>query len=390
MTERDANILIILGSITEGGAQKQATLLYAELLSLGFTVSLALMEPAKAYKDSFNKDTKFKIIESTLIKHYIPYFDPYFKLIIVRKNMFKVILDCFQLMKFKRNKRKTFKHLLTEKYNILIPFSPPSCRLSIALGKVARDTHVFFNHRGGSKVIANSHIVKEAKKLNNRFHLLSNAQFSIDLLKNHFRISTGIVLKNFVIDKPVQVFKNKTKTILLHVANYFPEKDYQTFLLALAKLKKYEFAFEAHIYCRFYKKSHYKSFIESLADLDILNEVVLFSSGENPQESLSLATMGILSTKSEGCSNTLIEYLQYRLPIVTTNIPANRELLDKEYHEYLFEVGDVDALVYKIQSVVEDLSLKKHLSTLSDKSLSQFKNNNSFQNFVQYINLLHP
>lgn len=386
MTKKDANILIILGSITSGGAQKQAVQLYYELLKQGYTCSLALMDPPKSYRDSFNKENNFKIIDPIFLKHHFPYIDPYFKLIYFRKNLVRVIIDIVLLIQNNRNKHKVFKQLLIENYNIIVPFSPPSCRLAISFAQITQNTHVFFNHRGGSKIIANSHVVKAAHSLENRFHLLSNAHFSMHLLRDHFNISNGMVLKNFVVDRPINV--TRTKTLLLHIANYFPEKDYKTLLFALEKLKKKGVVFEAHIYCRFYKRSHFKTFIKALTDLCIEKEVLLFSSGENPQDSLNVATVGVLATKSEGCSNALIEYLQFGLPIITTNIPANKELLVKEYHEYLVEVEDVDSLADSIQTIVEDSVLQSHLIELSEKSLNHLKKNNNIKEFEQYINMI--
>lgn len=44
--------------------------------------------------------------------------------------------------------------------------------------------------------------------------------------------------------------------------------------------------------------------------------------------------------RSEGCPNSVIEYMQFGLPVVGTNIPGIRDLVGDVGVRYLFPVGD--------------------------------------------------
>ncbi|HEY7838002.1 MAG TPA: glycosyltransferase [Terriglobales bacterium] len=55
---------------------------------------------------------------------------------------------------------------------------------------------------------------------------------------------------------------------------------------------------------------------------------------------LAAADVGVLASRSEGSSNAVLEYMAAGLPVVLSDIAANRELADEE----LFPVGDAAAL----------------------------------------------
>ncbi len=52
--------------------------------------------------------------------------------------------------------------------------------------------------------------------------------------------------------------------------------------------------------------------------------------------------VGVISSESEGLSNSLIEYVGCGIPVVATDIPANRELLGES--ACLYPVGDTERL----------------------------------------------
>ncbi len=59
---------------------------------------------------------------------------------------------------------------------------------------------------------------------------------------------------------------------------------------------------------------------------------------------LVAADIGLLTSRSEGCSNSLLEYLAMGLPAIVSDVPANHELVA----EVFFEPGNSSDLAHKI------------------------------------------
>ncbi|MGD9897746.1 MAG: glycosyltransferase [Calditrichaceae bacterium] len=84
---------------------------------------------------------------------------------------------------------------------------------------------------------------------------------------------------------------------------------------------------------------------------------------ENVAGYLKKMDLGALSSDSEGFSNTLIEYMAAGLPIVATDIAANRELLDDGENGMLFKTGDSEALKDKILELYANPGMRQVFSS---------------------------
>jgi glycosyltransferase involved in cell wall biosynthesis len=73
---------------------------------------------------------------------------------------------------------------------------------------------------------------------------------------------------------------------------------------------------------------------------------------------LAAADFGVLTSHSEGSSNSVLEYMAMGLPSIVSDIPANRELLN----EVLFEPGNPADLAEKIYRLWRDPGLRTCLS----------------------------
>ena len=76
---------------------------------------------------------------------------------------------------------------------------------------------------------------------------------------------------------------------------------------------------------------------------------------------LTAADFGVLTSLSEGSSNSILEYMAMGLPSIVSDLPANRELLK----EVLFQPGNPVDLAEKIYRLWQDLSLRTNLSKMS-------------------------
>jgi glycosyltransferase involved in cell wall biosynthesis/peptidoglycan/xylan/chitin deacetylase (PgdA/CDA1 family) len=88
---------------------------------------------------------------------------------------------------------------------------------------------------------------------------------------------------------------------------------------------------------------------------------------------LAAADFGVLTSKSEGSSNSVLEYMAMGLPSAISNIAPNRELVSG----LLFAPGDAIDLAKKLILISQDTTLRnrlrsEYLSTASQYSLEKF------------------
>ena len=89
---------------------------------------------------------------------------------------------------------------------------------------------------------------------------------------------------------------------------------------------------------------------------------------ENVRPYLAAADFGMLTSLSEGSSNSLLEYMAMGLPSIVSDIPPNRELVS----EVLFQPGNPRDLADKINLLFNDCGLRAQLSREYRKCVGEF------------------
>ncbi len=129
--------------------------------------------------------------------------------------------------------------------------------------------------------------------------------------------------------------------VLVSVANLTPVKGVETLVKAAAAV------------CRDFPEAKFlvvgegplRSSLEDRIEKQGLNGAVrLVGAQSDVRTYLAAADIGLLTSRSEGSSNTLLEYMAIGLPAVVSDVLANRELVD----EVLFEPGNPSDLARKI------------------------------------------
>ena len=170
------------------------------------------------------------------------------------------------------------------------------------------------------------------------------------------------VIPNYITipDETDILHQDKSYFRLIMVANYYPEKDHKTVLLAVKQFsKKYP---DKNIQLTLLGKAPGISpallSMKALAfDLALMEKVVFIENSENIAALLSESNLGILSTFSEGCSNAVMEYMAYGLPVAVTKIQANEELISDP--DQLFPVQDVNALATIMENAMNQSEIFK-------------------------------
>ena len=82
---------------------------------------------------------------------------------------------------------------------------------------------------------------------------------------------------------------------------------------------------------------------------------------DDAAELTSLLDVLWLGSDFEGLSNSLMEAMAAGIPVVTTNIPPNRELIQHGVQGYLVEVGDAVAFAQYTGQLLQDPGLAQRL-----------------------------
>ncbi|MBN2618558.1 MAG: glycosyltransferase [Spirochaetales bacterium] len=89
----------------------------------------------------------------------------------------------------------------------------------------------------------------------------------------------------------------------------------------------------------------------------------------------------ISSSIVEGFGLTILEAISYGLPVIATNTPAVKEILQNGKYGFLYSSGDLDQLVNTWQKIVNVNNIKDFVT----ESYNYFKNNFSFETYLQRI-----
>ena len=118
------------------------------------------------------------------------------------------------------------------------------------------------------------------------------------------------------------------------VANIRPVKDYETFLKAAALVAGTIAA--AKFFVIGSVDDNYWERLRPLAEsLQLRNRIVFIGAVSNPFPLIRLFDVGVLSSSSEGLSNSLIEYAAAGISTVATDVGGNREIVENGVSGFL-------------------------------------------------------
>ena len=210
-----------------------------------------------------------------------------------------------------------------------------------------RFTNLFIPH-----FLANS---QKVKKYVGRLEWIS--QKKIEVIYNPLqrdRIEQG--LRDSLLKKNFGIYDEER--VVGIVANLTPVKDHDTFLhaarLIVDKIPQTKFVIVGE------SQPEWKRRLEYLvSDLGIGSSVIFAGKHDNPVPFMKMFDVGVLCSKSEGLSNSLIEYAAVGLPTVATDVGGNPEVVIHGKTGFLVPPSSPESLAKHILELLKNENLRK-------------------------------
>ena len=201
---------------------------------------------------------------------------------------------------------------------------------------------------------------------------------TVSIVRNYLEETSGLASNN---DRP-----DLQKGLhFIMVANFFPEKDHETVLRGFKKFVDDTETPPAHLH--FVGEapgiSPQEEVCKALAfDLKLCGHVTFHGKLTDVTPLLQKCHIGILSTRSEGVSNAILEYMLYRLPVIATDILANRDAIGDDNYPYLFSVGDENDLCVQMKKLLK----RENLDQLAEENQKRVIARHNELNFAAELN----
>ena len=184
-----------------------------------------------------------------------------------------------------------------------------------------------------------------------------------------------------------------TRRLITIVANlHNPVKNHEMFLHAAARVRS-EVDDAAFVIAG--EGGLMESFRELSRQLGIEREVFFIGRCENVAELLFGSDVGVLTSKAEGFSNAILEYMAAGLPVVATDVGGAREAIDDGENGYLVESGDYGTMADRLTQILQDPDrarvIGERARTVAQKFSSEFHLRNTLELYDELLNpTAHP
>lgn len=99
---------------------------------------------------------------------------------------------------------------------------------------------------------------------------------------------------------------------------------------------------------------------------------------------LNAADVFVLPSLAEGCSNSIVEAMACGLPIISSDLPFNYDILNKD-NSILVDPNDIDAIAYAIKKLRDDKTLRVKLSIGALETASRLTISQRARTIIDFI-----
>jgi glycosyltransferase involved in cell wall biosynthesis len=156
------------------------------------------------------------------------------------------------------------------------------------------------------------------------------------------------------------------------LANVRRIKRIEDFLRAAAQLKKSCLTSEFLVIGHPIDAGYQHELDALIDDLGLATRVRFVSDLKESLQLLNTCDIGVLTSESEGLSNSILEYMRAELPVVCSNTGGNPELVTDGENGFTYPVGDFAQLAARLEHLCMDDAKRRVMGRASWKNAARF------------------
>lgn len=214
------------------------------------------------------------------------------------------------------------------------------------------------------------------------FNYLSSRGFAPDKFKV---LHNGIEISPF----EKRITPQKDSVTILSVGRFVAQKDYPTALLAVYELIKKLLVSASSLKIK-YVIVGYGELEQEVRDLvrqyNMEEVVEIVINPPSVRYYFESADIYLSTSLFEGLSNSIMEALEFYLPVVATDVGDNNQLVQGGLNGFLVQVKDIQGLANALEKVVKDVDLRIEMGKASRKHLEDKFSLDAFkEKYMQFI-----
>ena len=227
--------------------------------------------------------------------------------------------------------------------------------LSMTVKKFLEDAHVHIHYLSGKRF-------GKWKE----YHRLLKDYFE----KHGFCKKKTIVIHNCFPDiSDTIVHEDKQIKTIITVGRFEPQKDYLTAIKTIAELRKTRQDFVFTIIGHGHLEAQIRTWVK---EYGLTDYTLILIAPNNVQEILKSADIYLSTSLFEGTSNSIMEAMNWSIPVVATNVGDNNVLVEEDKSGYLTPIGDVDRLVKGLSILLSSYQTRVLMGQKGHENLYNF------------------
>ncbi len=143
---------------------------------------------------------------------------------------------------------------------------------------------------------------------------------------------------------------------IITVGRFVPQKDYETAIRAISYLRNKNIRFVIVGYGELERSI--RKWIEQYKIEELTS---IYINPNNTQELLHDADIYLSTSIFEGTSNSIMEAMNWSLPVVATNVGDNKYLVHNNENGYIHKFGDADEIAKSLSKLIDDENLRNNM-----------------------------
>lgn len=183
------------------------------------------------------------------------------------------------------------------------------------------------------------------------------------------------------ISEPIQREDKKIKSIIT-IARFEPQKDYLTAIKSIAELRKSRTDFIFTIIGHGHLEKQIRDWVKKY---DLTNYTQILIAPNNVQEILKKADIYLSTSLFEGTSNSIMEAMNWSIPVVATNVGDNYILIEDKKNGYLSTIGNYENIAQNMNKLLSSYQTRLIMGLKGNEKLHLFSSTKFKNNYYEIL-----